>query len=114
MMNQSIQFDADDLNLSHDGDEVNRVLDNLEQMHPQYLAKLLRNGDLETVIRQRVDWYQRTMARLQKALPNEPYETLDARARDCLGGTNLNWQNEKPLSMVEKKLLRTFREEYRI
>jgi hypothetical protein len=113
-MNQPVQFDTDDLNLSHDGDEVNRVLDNIEQMHPQYLASLLRNGDLAKVIRQRVDWYQRTMARLQKTLPNEPYETLDERARDCLGGTNLNRQNEKPLTKVEAKMLQAFREQYRI
>jgi hypothetical protein len=114
MVNTPIQLDSDDLNLSHDSDKVNRVLENIEQMHPRYLAKLLRNGDLASVIRQRVDWYQRTMARLQKALPNEPNETLDARARDCLGGTNLNWQNEQPLTKEEKKLLRAFREEYRI
>ena len=54
------------------------------------------------------------MARLHEALRNEPYETLDARARDCLGGTNLNPQNETPLTQEEKKLLRTFPEEYRI
>jgi hypothetical protein len=113
-MNQPIPFDADDMSLSHGSDEVNRVLDNIEQMHPQYLAKMLRNGDLAKVIRQRVDWYQRTMARLQQALPNEPYETLDARARDCLGGTNLNRQNEQPLTKEEKKLLRAFREDYRV
>jgi hypothetical protein len=113
-MNQPVQFDTDDLNLSHDSNKVNRVLDNIEQMHPQYLAKLLRNGDLAKVIRQRVDWYQRTMARLQQALPNEPYKTLDARARDCLGGTNLNRQNEQPLTEEDKELLRAFREEYRI
>ena len=80
-MNQPIQRDTDDLNLSDGSGEVNRVLDTIEQMHPRYLAKLLRNGDLAKVIRQRVDWYQRTMARLQQALPNEPYETLDARAK---------------------------------
>ena len=114
MMNTPIQRDTDDLNLSHGSDEVNRVLDNLEQMHPQYLATLLRNGDLAKVIRRRVDWYQRTMARLQKALPREPYETLDARAKDCLGGTNLNWQNEKLLTKEDKKLLRAFRDEYRV
>ncbi len=113
-MNTPIQRDTDDLNLSHGSDEVNRVLDNIEQMHPQYLAKLLRNGDLAKVIRRRVDWYQRTMAPLQEVLPNEPYETLDATAKDCLGGTNLNLQNEQPLTKEEEKLLRAFREEYRV
>jgi t-SNARE complex subunit (syntaxin) len=114
MVNTPIQLDSDDLNLSHDSDRVNRVLENIEQMHPRYLAKLLRNGDLAKVIRQRVDWYQRTMARLQRALPNERYETLDAKARDCLGGTNQNWQIEQPLTKAEAKMLRVFREEYRI
>ena len=114
MLNEQLQLESADMNRASDDELANRVLDNLEQMHPQYLAKLLRNGNLAKVIRQRVDWHQRTMARLQQALPNEPYETLDARARDCLGGTNLNWQNEQPLTTVEKKLLRTFREEYRI
>jgi hypothetical protein len=107
MRNEQLQLDAGDT-LSAESELANRALDNIEQMHPQYLAKLLWNGDLAEVIRQRVDWYKRTMARLQKALPNEPYEALDERARDCLGGMNLNRQNERPLTMAEKEMLRAF------
>jgi hypothetical protein len=113
-MNKLVRPNSDDLNTPLDS--VNRILTNLEQMHPQYLASLLRSGDLGKVIRRRVDWYERTMATLQEALPNEPYASLDEKARDCLGGTNLDWQNEKPLTWEEVKLLEEFRaavEEYR-
>jgi hypothetical protein len=111
MLNKQVQFDSADMNQASDDDLANRVLDNIEQMHPQYLAKLLRSGELGKVIEQRVDWYKRTMARLREALPNEPYEALDDRARDCLGGMNTNAQNEKPLTTAEKAMLRAFRVE---
>jgi hypothetical protein len=114
MLNEPIHVDADDLNWSRDRDDVNRILDNIELMHPRYLANLLKNGNLAMVIRRRLDWYQRTMARLEKALPYETYETLDEKARDCLGGTNLNWQDEQPLTKAEAKLLQAFREKYQI
>ena len=105
-MNEPVQLNTEDPNAS---DEASRVLANLEQMHPQYLACLLRNGELGNLIHRRVEWYRRTMARLQEALPDEPYASLDAKARDCLGGTNLDWQNEKPLNREERKLLEEFR-----
>jgi hypothetical protein len=106
--------DSDDTDLWLDDDLANRVLDNMQQMHPQYLAMLLENGELANTVRRRIDWYKGTMARLQKAMPNEPYENLEERARDCLGGTNVNWQKEMPLSNREKKLLAEFRERRRI
>ena len=106
-MNHQVPADSDDLNTP--SDSVNRILANLEQMHPRYLANLLRSGDLGNLVRRRVDWYQRTMAKLQEALPNEPYEVLDAKAKDCLGGTNREWQNEKPLTTEEAKLLEEFK-----
>jgi hypothetical protein len=110
-MNELVRFDADDLHPSLLSDEASRVLANLEQMQPHYLACLLRNGDLGTLIRRRVDWYKRTMARLQEAFPNESFANLDAQARDCLGGTNRNWQNETPLTSEEEELLAQFRRE---
>jgi hypothetical protein len=94
-----------------DDELANRALDNLEKMHPQYLAGLLRSRELAKVIRQRADWYRRTMARLQKEFPNEPLETLGEKARDCLGGTNLNWRYEKPLTTAAKEMLSAFRME---
>jgi hypothetical protein len=106
-MNELVR--ANSIGLNPSLDSVNRILANLEQMHPQYLAHLLRSGDLGKVVSRRVDWYERTMVRLQEALPNEPYANLDAKAKDCLGGTNLDWQNEKPLTWEEAKLLEEFR-----
>jgi hypothetical protein len=114
MLNEQLKLDPGDMKRASDEALANRALDNLEQMHPQYLAKLLRNEELAKVIRQRVDWYRRTMARLQKEFRNEAFETLDEKARDCLGGTNLNWQDEKPLTTAEKEMLRAFRMEHRL
>lgn len=114
MLNEQLPIYSDDIILPTDDELASRVLDNIEQMHPQYLAKLLWNGDLAEVMQQRVDWYKRTIARLREALPNEPYEALDDRARDCLGGMNRNRQNEKPLTVAEKTMLNAFRGEHRL
>jgi hypothetical protein len=100
------ELNTEDPNAS---DEASRVLANLQQMHPQYLACLLRNGELGKLIRRRVDWYRRTMARLQEAFPDESYANLDEKARDCLGGMNPNWRNEMPLTPEEEALLAEFR-----
>lgn len=109
-----IDIESDDTDLWLDEELAKRVLNNIEQMHPQYLAMLLENGELAQTVRRRIDWYKGTMERLQKALPNEPYENLDDRARDCLGGLNLNWESEKPLTRLEKKMLAEFRERHQL
>jgi hypothetical protein len=108
------QVDLDDTNLSADDELANRVLDGISQMHPQYMALLLQNGDLAKVVRQRIDSYKGTMARLAKALPNADYTTLDEMASDCLQNVNPNWEDEKRLTREEKKLLKAFRETHQL
>jgi hypothetical protein len=110
----SIDVEPDNTDLWADQDLANRVLENMQQMHPQYLAMLLDGGELAQTVRRRIDWYKRTMERLQRALPNEPYENLGERARDCLGGLNVNRQKETPLTKHEMNLLAEFREKHRI
>jgi phage terminase small subunit len=105
---------SDDLNLSGDDELANRVLDNLDQMRPQYLASLLHDGGLAEVVRDRVDRYKRLMASLQAGSPNTPSEYLDEMASSCLGSVNPDWEEEEPLTDEEDGLLRAFREKHQI
>ena len=86
------------------------ALDNLEQMHPRYLASLLSKGSLANVLRERVRTYFQTLERLRQANPTEDEENLKEIAlSEHLTPTNLNWQDELPLTVMERKMLDQFR-----
>jgi len=95
-----------DLNQSR---EWKMALDNLEQMHPRYLASLLADGSLSDVLERKVRGYFQTLARLQQAYPDEPLVNLQEMAQpEDLTAVNPNWQDEKPLTKQERALLKAY------
>jgi hypothetical protein len=106
--------DTHDAVLAAGAELAKRVLANIEKMHPQFLAMLLERGDLARTVRRRIDWYKSMVERLRQEFPNEPANNLSERSRDCLGGTNRNWEGEKPLTGMEKQLLAAFREKHHL
>jgi hypothetical protein len=85
------------------------ALDNLEQMHPRYLAELLENGGLRKVLSERVAAYAGTLERLRQSMPSEPEETLQEIAQaEHLTPTNQEWQDQEPLTPEEKRKLKAF------
>jgi hypothetical protein len=86
------------------------ALSNLEQMHPRYLASLLNRGSLANVLRERVTAYFKTLDRLRQANPTEDEMNLKEIAQpEHLTPTNPNWQEEPPLSVMERRMLDQFR-----
>ena len=109
-MSKFKQNQADDPEI-YQGPEWAMILDNLEQMHPRYLATLLKNGMLKKVARERLASYARALERMEKENPSEPYENLRERAQaEILTPTNQNWQDEEPLNQEETNLLMKFRQ----
>jgi hypothetical protein len=94
----------------HRSREWKIALDNMEQMHPRYLANLLKDGTLAEVIRRQVVAYFQTLDRLQQSNPNEPLENLREMAQGGgLTAVNADWQDEEPLNMEEQELLKRFK-----
>jgi hypothetical protein len=91
--------------------EYRIALDNLEQMHPQYLGELLKTPrKLRQVIKQRVLAYLETLERLRKANPNLREDELKELAQpEHLTPVNLNWQDETPLTAEQKAQVRKLR-----
>jgi hypothetical protein len=91
--------------------EAHMALDNLEQMHPQYLAELLETGRLKDVLESRVQCHFQTLEKLQKAYPEEPLMNLLEMALPAsLAAVNENWQGEEPLNREQNRKLAEFRE----
>lgn len=90
------------------------LLENLEQMHPQYLGQLLENRKLKAVLDQMVINYVRTVVALRERLPQATEEQRVEMAQSELLPINPNWQEEKPLSDRQKTLLEVFKEEHGI
>jgi hypothetical protein len=91
-----------------------RVIDSLEQNHPQYLAELLRNGDLEKVVRSRAHTYGVALSQIQRAYPNENQAVHEERLNHALWEVNPNRPDEQPLTPEEQSLLRAFQEKHQI
>ena len=85
------------------------ALDNLEQMHPRYLADLLENGQLQKVLNNRVNRYHQTLLRIKQRVPEMPDDTLREIAQsEHLIDVNPDWQEEQPLTKAEKRALKEF------
>lgn len=94
----------------HQSREWAMALENLEQMHPRYLAKILKTPDqLAKVLETRVEAYFRTLERLREAAPNREDHELQEIATPELAPVNENWQDEDPLTPEEQMELERFR-----
>jgi len=86
------------------------ALDNLEQMNPRYLVELLENGQLESVLTQKVQAFAEVMTNLKEQMPGATTSEIREMAQaDTLTPVNPDWQEEKPLTPGERKKLRVFR-----
>ena len=99
--------------ISHN-DLWDRVIDNLEQMHPQYLAELLRNGELEKVVRSQAHTFMVALCQVQRSYPNENPAVHDEIVNHAVWEVNPNRECQAPLTAEEEKLLQAFQEKHQI
>ena len=83
------------------------ILDHLEEMHPEYLSSLLRDGSLGKVLVDRLKRYIAMLVRLQESMPNEPMINL---VEIVQAEPMPNYQDQKELDPSDRKLLKQFKE----
>ena len=87
-------------------EEFEMVVENMEEMHPRYLAKLLQEGTLEKVVEEKVVAYRKTLGRLVARMPLD--SAAEIAQSEHLTPVNANWEDEKPLTPEEQNLLDKF------
>lgn len=93
-------------------EERRRVLDDLEENHPRYLAELLQNGELESVIERRAKHYSWTVAQVRQRLPSATDDQIDELVNHALFEVNPDRQDQEPLNAEEEKLFWEFKDSH--
>ncbi len=86
------------------------ALENLEQMHPQYLANLLQTDSLEDHLNNQVVRFLQIRDKLESAGRKDSAEEI--AMQETLAEINQDWEEQPPLTPREQSRLQAFREKH--